>query len=80
MKTLTILTATLIGAVAFPTLTMAKTVLGCEIVDKGGYSNKADPTCAFDVIGNQHATLLVDPDGVADSGDEFTVADTDKQD
>ncbi len=80
MKTLTILTAALIGAIALPTLTLAKTVLGCEVIDMGGYSNKADPTCAFAVIGNQHATLTIDPDGVADSGDEFTVVDADKQD
>ena len=77
------LTAIALALVAFanaPAFAETSTVLGCEVVDMGGYSNKADPTCAFDVIGNQHSTLTIDPDGVVDSGDEFTVVDTDKQD
>jgi hypothetical protein len=80
MKTAIITTAALIGALVLPSLAFSKTVLGCEVIDMGGYSNKADPTCQFAVIGNQHAQKLVDPDGIPANGDEFTVADTEKQD
>lgn len=45
MKT-TIITAI---AVMLGTAAMADTkiVQGCEVVDKGGYSNKVDPNCQF---------------------------------
>lgn len=47
MKTTILTTAALIGAVLFPAIAFSETVQGCEIVDMGGYSNKADPTCVF---------------------------------
>ena len=54
MKTLTILTATLIGGIALPTLAFATTttMLGCEVKPVAGsnYVVKADPTCNFEII------------------------------
>jgi len=51
MKTLTILTAALIGGIALPTLAFATTttMLGCEVKPVAGsnYVVKADPTCNF---------------------------------
>ena len=62
MKTLTLIAlATLFAAPAFAD---PKTVFGCEIVDMGGYSNKADPTCAFDVITGSGAEI--DPEALAE--------------
>lgn len=53
---------------------------GCVIVDKGGYSNLAAAdggNCPFSVtqafVGNY--SVLVDPDGVPNSGDEYTKSD-----
>lgn len=53
---------------------------GCVIVDKGGYSNlaaKDGGNCPFSVtqafIGNY--SITVDPDGVPNSGDEYTKSD-----
>ncbi len=78
MKSLTILTAALIGAVAFPTLTMAKTVLGCEVFDNGGVLNKVDPTCVFSNERTGSGTRLVfgDFDGNPSTPDTLGQKDT----
>lgn len=39
--------AALLTATAFPAMADTATVLGCEVIDMGGYLNKADPTCVF---------------------------------
>jgi hypothetical protein len=80
MKKLLIATAALFLATS--AMADTKVVLGCAVttVEGSNFSNKVDPTCAFAVIGNQHSQLTVNPDGVANSGDEFQVADTAKQD
>ena len=62
-KTLILISA-LIGGIALPSVTLADTVFGCEVVDKGGYLNKVDPTCAFDVISGSGAEI--DPEDLAD--------------
>jgi hypothetical protein len=66
MKTLITTTAfALIAFVAAPAaFADTKTVLGCEIVDMGGYSNKADPTCQFANTTRQTGTIyrLIDTD------------------
>lgn len=33
-------------------------VQGCDVVDMGGYSNKVDPTCAFDGLGTGGAAPI----------------------
>lgn len=47
MKTLYPYTLALMTAFAVPALADGQTVLGCAVVDMGGYLNKADPTCVF---------------------------------
>ena len=47
MKTRQLYTLALMTTFAVPALADGETVLGCEVVDKGGYLNKADPTCVF---------------------------------
>jgi hypothetical protein len=83
MKTLITTTAFALTALVLAPAAFAdtKNILGCDTyVNSTGERNKVNPTCQFAVIGNQHSILTIDPDGVADSGDEFTVADTAKQD
>ena len=62
MKTLTLIA--LAALFAAPAFADPKTVFGCEVTDKGGYLNKVDATCAFDVITGSGAEI--DPEDLAD--------------
>lgn len=85
MKKVLILASALTGALltvpAFAQIVEpapAKVIQGCEVVDMGGYFNKADPTCQFthQVSAGGSAGLVVLPPGATLEDIKNAIEDT----
>lgn len=62
MKAIYLTTIAMLATFAVPALADTKTMLGCEVVDKGGYLNKTDPTCVFTNEDTRGSRLQFDSD------------------